>query len=80
VPAELAQRAADALLSVSGVAAIERLGQTNGTVDLLVRPANGRSITAEVGAALRASHVDVEELFSERGRLDDVFRNITAGT
>jgi ABC-2 type transport system ATP-binding protein len=80
VPAELAQRAADALLSVSGVAAIERLGQTNGTVDLLVRPANGRSITAEVGAALRASHVDVEELFSERGRLDDVFRDITAGS
>src|SRR5215510_10636849 len=38
VPAELAQRAADALTPLPDVARIERVGQTNGTVDLLVRP------------------------------------------
>jgi ABC-2 type transport system ATP-binding protein len=60
------------------VARVDLMAQFDGTVDLLVRPANGRSITAEVGAALRAQEIGVEELSSERGRLDDVFRTITS--
>ena len=75
--ADLAQRAKDVLQPLPHVAGVETLAQSNGAVDLLVRPANGRSITAEVGAALRSSHIDVEELHTERGRLDDVFRGIT---
>ncbi|MGE0116384.1 MAG: ABC transporter ATP-binding protein [Dongiaceae bacterium] len=78
VPAELAQRAADVLRPLPEVAQVDLLAPVNGTAQLLVRPADGRSITAEVGAALRASHVDVEELYSERGRLEDVFRSVTA--
>ena len=57
------------------VARVDLMAQVDGVVDLLVRSANGRSITAEVGAALRAHEVGIEELFSERGRLDDVFRD-----
>jgi ABC-2 type transport system ATP-binding protein len=79
VPADLAQRATDVLRPLPDVAQVETLAQSNGAVDLLVRPANGRSITAEVGAAMRTHHIDVEELHTERGRLDDVFRGITAG-
>jgi ABC-2 type transport system ATP-binding protein len=79
LPADLAQRATDVLRPLPDVAGVEMLAQANGVVDLLVRPANGRSITAEVGAALRTSHIDVDELHTERGRLDDVFRGITAG-
>jgi ABC-2 type transport system ATP-binding protein len=75
--ADLAQRATDVLRPLPDVAGVEMLAQSNGAVDLLVRPANGRSITAEVGAALRTSHIDVDELHTERGRLDDVFRGIT---
>jgi ABC-2 type transport system ATP-binding protein len=76
--ADLVQRASDVLRPLPGVAGVETLATSNGVVDLLVRPANGRSITAEVGAALRSSHIDVDELYTERGRLDDVFRGITA--
>ena len=78
VPADLAERATEVLRPLPDVAAVETLAQSNGAVDLLVRPTNGRSITAEVGAALRTSHIDVDELYTERGRLDDVFRDITA--
>jgi hypothetical protein len=61
------------------VARVDLMAQVNGVVDLMVRSANGRSITAEVGAALRANEIGIEELSSERGRLDDVFRSITSG-
>jgi len=75
--AELAQRAIEALRPLPAVARVDLLNQLDGTADLLVRPVNGRSITAEVGAALRAQQIGIEELSSERGRLDDVFRSIT---
>ena len=78
--AELAQRAIEALRPLPAVARVDLVAQVDGVADLLVRPVNGRSITAEVGAALRAQAIGVEELSSERGRLDDVFRSITTGT
>jgi len=73
-----AQRAMQVLQPLPEVARVDLMAQFDGTVDLLVRPASGRSITAEVGAALRAQEIGVEELSSERGRLDDVFRTITS--
>ncbi len=76
--AALAEQAMAVLRPLPAVAAVETLAQANGAVELLVRPADGRSIGAEVGAALRMHHIGVDELSSERGRLDDVFRRITA--
>jgi ABC-2 type transport system ATP-binding protein len=73
-----AQRAIAVLQPLPAVARVDLMAQVDGVVDLLVRPANARSIAAEVGAALRAQGVGVEELSSERGRLDDVFRTITS--
>ena len=33
--------------------------------------------TADVAALLHAQHIPIDELYVERGRLDDVFRQIT---
>jgi len=33
--------------------------------------------SAEIAAVLRAQNIPVDELYVERGRLDDVFRKIT---
>ena len=44
---------------------------------LRVFPAGGMSIIDEVGALLRGTGVRIDELHVERGRLDDVFRQIT---
>jgi ABC-2 type transport system ATP-binding protein len=76
--AALAERAVAALRPLPVVADVETLAESNGAIELLVRPADGRSIGGEVGAALRAQSIAVDELHSERGRLDDVFRRITA--
>jgi len=72
--------AAIALLSaMPAVARVETVAAVDGTVDLLVLPADRRSIAGEVGAALQARQIETAELHSERGRLDDVFRSVTRG-
>jgi len=73
-----AQRAMEVLQPLPQVARVDLMAQVTGVVDLMVRSADGSSITAQVGAALRAHEIGVEELSSERGRLDDVFRSITS--
>jgi ABC-2 type transport system ATP-binding protein len=73
-----AQRAMAVLQPLPQVARVDLMAQVNGVVDLMVRSADGSSITAEVGAALRQHEIGIEELSSERGRLDDVFRSITS--
>jgi ABC-2 type transport system ATP-binding protein len=77
IAADLAPRAVEILRPLPEVAGVETVSLDNGAADLLVRPTNGQSITSVVGAALRRSNIPVEELHSERGRLDDVFRSIT---
>jgi len=66
------------LSRINGVARVEMLGATDGIARLLAYPANGRTILEEVGATLRARGLNVEEISVERGRLDEVFREITA--
>jgi ABC-2 type transport system ATP-binding protein len=63
-----------ALAGVPGIASIETLDAGR----LRVLPASGASIIDAVGAGLRDKGVAVDELHVERGRLDDVFRQITA--
>ena len=43
-------------------------------------PKPGKAIAAEVGALLRDQSIVVEEMLVERGKLDDVFRQITTST
>jgi ABC-2 type transport system ATP-binding protein len=69
--------AMETLQGLPGVARVERAAQFDSTTDLLVLPQHGRPIAADVGAALRERQIDIDELHSERGHLDDVFRSIT---
>jgi len=43
-------------------------------------PRPGATIAADVGALLRDQSIAVEELLVERGKLDDVFREITTSS
>ena len=73
--ADTARRALEAL---GTVAKVEQTGKANGAVTLRALPKEGHTIATEVAALLREKAVDVEELYIEKGRLDDVFRQITS--
>ena len=76
-----------ALAAAQGVRAVEELGTDavagrggNGADGLRLRvlPEDGRAVAAEVSRVVREQGWKVEELTVDRGRLDDVFRSITA--
>jgi len=66
------------IAGVPGVSRVEFTNKAGGAVSLRVYPKADQSIAAPVAAALRADGIDVEELFVEKGRLDDIFRKITS--
>lgn len=68
-----------ALRHLSGVDAVEILGELDGVARLQIYPKNGQSIVNSVSAAVREHGWKIEELRVERGRLDEVFRAITTG-
>jgi ABC-2 type transport system ATP-binding protein len=75
----------DELLRLPQVAAVDRVGDgeeegegEDGGEALLVRPRQGAAIVAEVAEFARARGPEVTLLRVERGRLDEVFRAITA--
>lgn len=63
------------LAAVSGVKAVEALSAT----EWLVLPQHGQSVFAAVSEFVRQQDWPVQQLFAESGRLDDVFRDVTAG-
>jgi ABC-2 type transport system ATP-binding protein len=65
-----------ALLRLPGVAAVETIEDGEGKA-LLIVPQEGRSIIAEVTDLVRTAGWPVAALRVERGKLDDVFRDIT---
>jgi gliding motility-associated transport system ATP-binding protein len=77
VAEELAAAVVKSLSGHAGVARVETVGKLNGHVSLRAIPANGRAIATDVASLLREKAVPVDELFVERGKLDDVFREIT---
>jgi ABC-2 type transport system ATP-binding protein len=66
-----------ALSAIKGVAHVDVLGKDGGMTRLRAMPKGGASIAADVAATLASKSLTVEELFVERGKLDDVFRQIT---
>ena len=66
-----------ALAALAGVAKVERVDAMNGHIRLRALPKPGATIAPDVGALLRDQSIVVEELLVERGKLDDVFREIT---
>jgi ABC-2 type transport system ATP-binding protein len=67
-----------ALAAVAGVKTVETVGDVNGVLQLRAIPKNGAGIVADVASAIRQKSLAVDEIFVERGKLDDVFRQITS--
>ena len=58
---------------------VEVLARSDGALELMLLPDGGASIAGPVSEAARANGWQVTELHIDRGRLDDVFRQITTG-
>jgi ABC-2 type transport system ATP-binding protein len=67
-----------ALATIAGVDKVETLEAANGRMQLRVIPKNGAGIVGDVASVIRQKALTVEEIFVERGKLDDVFRQITS--
>jgi len=71
----------DLKAAVSGVASIDRvevLGEVGGVTHVRAVPKDHQLVAAQVAAAIREHSLGVDEMFVERGRLDEVFRQITS--
>ncbi len=64
--------------ALAGVVRVEEGALLDGYTRLLAVPRNGGSILAEVAEAVRAGAWEIDGLEVETGRLDEVFRTITA--
>lgn len=68
--------------ALSRIAAIDRVEERRAHDDrvrLTAFPRNGVPVIGEISHLLRETRLEVEEIRVERGRLDDVFRDITTG-
>jgi len=72
-----AGRAREALAALPGVGSVEVLGASDGLARFHVYPGDGRPSLALVSETARRHGWEIEELYVERGRLDEVFRAIT---
>ena len=77
-PAELdlAKPAIEALDEVGGV---DILSRADGRASLRVVSKDGQPITVAVGALMREKGFNIIEIYTEKGALDEVFRQITIG-
>ncbi len=66
-----------ALQDLTGVARVEEIGRANGQVRLRAVPNEQDAIASDIAALIRDKSIAVDELLVERGRLDEVFREIT---
>jgi ABC-2 type transport system ATP-binding protein len=79
VAGDKAEAVRGALSAVAGVKVVETVGSAvDGQLQLRVIPKNGAGIVTEVASAIRQKALAVDEIFVERGKLDDVFRQITS--
>jgi len=65
------------LAGVGDISEIKDLRTTDGEVRLRVTAANGSSIITDVSARIRDKNLSVDELYVEKGAMDEVFRQIT---
>ena len=67
------------LHDISEVHSVEQVIQSSGLSELVAFPHNGGDIIGPVRSALDQNGLMVDEMFVEKGRLEDVFRNLTIG-
>jgi len=72
-------QAAVEIARLAGVASVEQIEDSEGEA-LMIFPRDARSIVAEVADLARDRRWEVAGLSVERGRLDDVFRTVTAAS
>jgi ABC-2 type transport system ATP-binding protein len=68
---------AKALAALPGVAKVEKTADGNGSMRLRALPKSGASPLDAVTELLRRDKIAFDEIYVERGKLDDVFRDIT---
>ena len=69
----------ETLKAVPGVAWVEVGAQSGGALEVMLFPTDGIPLAGAAGEAAYANGWQVTEMHVERGRLDDVFREITVG-
>jgi ABC-2 type transport system ATP-binding protein len=67
-----------ALAAIAGISVVETVSSGNGQLLLRAVPKNGAGIVTDVATMIRQKGLVVDEVFVERGKLDDVFRQITS--
>jgi ABC-2 type transport system ATP-binding protein len=77
VAADKADAVKGALAALAGIQTVETVGMANGQLHLRAIPKNGAGIVGDVASVIRQKSLVVDEIFIERGKLDDVFRQIT---
>ncbi|MBT3396587.1 MAG: ABC transporter ATP-binding protein [Alphaproteobacteria bacterium] len=73
------QRATKVLRDIGHVSDVETGETIDGIVSLMVVPSPGHTIAEGVAAAVRESNIEVAEMRTVIGKLDEVFRQLTVG-
>ncbi len=79
IAADGAELCMSVLNDMNEVHSVQQLVQPSGLNEIVAFPANGSSIIGEVRMAIDSSGLEVIEMFVEKGRLEDVFRELTEG-
>lgn len=79
VASEVASDAATKLQGATNVSDATQVTRDDGTTEIQCAPTNGADILVAVGAVLRDNSIPYSQLYKNRGDLDAVFRQITAG-
>lgn len=79
IATDVAKEAEKVLKALPKVARVESGSKVDGMQDYMLFPKEGAVIVTEIGDLVRDRGWRVEELYAERGRLDEVFRSLTIG-
>jgi ABC-2 type transport system ATP-binding protein len=79
IPAERVEHCVTLLNGIGAVCAVETNVQPSGLSELMAFPAGGCEILDSVRSVIHHEGLDAAEIFVERGRLEDVFRDLTIG-
>ena len=77
VSSDAAEHLTSALNGLVGVARVEEIDRANGHVRLRAIPNEQNAIAGDIAALIRDNAIAIDEMLVERGKLDDVFREIT---
>lgn len=75
-----ADRVAKALAALAEVAGVETVSKTDISIQIRALPKNGATPAKAISELLAREKLPYDELYVERGKLDDVFRDITTST